>query len=108
MNKLRMLVAAGVMAFATVAHADEWTANLAISRLLFDGTGTTTIYFENATGHWSAASCPNAQYVIVRNIAGMKEILAMGLAAKTAASNVKFLGTCQDANYFAAYYMVVE
>lgn len=99
-----------IMALATVAHADEWTTTTLISRMLFDGSltnNTNTLYFENASGHWDAPSCANARYVIVR-VPGIKEILAMGLTAKTTERAVKFLGTCQDANYFSAYYIVVE
>jgi hypothetical protein len=104
----RIIAAAGLLAMTAIAMADESTATAPISKVLFDGSGATTIYFETPSGHWSAPSCPNAQYVIVRGITGMKEMLAMGLAAKAAGQTAKFLGTCQDANYFAAYYMIVE
>ena len=91
------------------AGADEWTGSKPITQLNFDGTSTNkTIYFETESGVWSATGCPNARYVMVRGIDGLKEILAIGLVAKTSSANVSFLGSCVNADYFSAYYIKVE
>jgi hypothetical protein len=93
-------------AFPAIAGAEEWTQSKAISQLNFDGdSANKTIYFETPSGSWSATGCPNARYVMVRGIDGLKEILAIGLAAKTASVNVSFLGSCINADYFSAHYI---
>ncbi len=95
--------------FPAVATADEWTQSKPISQLNFDGTtGNRTIYFETPSGSWSAAGCPSARYVMVRGVEGLKEILAIGLAAKTTSTNVSFLGSCLDADYFSASYIKMD
>jgi hypothetical protein len=96
-------------AHSGIANADEWTPSKPISHLLFEGETTNkTIYFETPSGSWSAAGCPNAKYVMVRGIDGFKEMLAIGLAAKTSAANVSFLGSCLNADYFSAHYIVMD
>jgi hypothetical protein len=96
-------------AVPTIASAEEWTQVKPIAQVSFDGTAANkTIYFETPSGKWSAAGCPNARYVMVRGVDGLKEILAMGLAAKASSANVSFVGSCQNADYFAAYYIKVE
>jgi hypothetical protein len=93
----------------SIARADEWTQVKPISQLSFDGaTGNKTIYVENTSGKWSASGCPNARYVMVRGIDGLKEILAIALAAKASSANVSFVGSCLNADYFSATYIKVE
>lgn len=104
----RIMSAALMMTLSTVACAEEWTGTKQISNLTFDARADHTIYFETTSGHWSAAGCPNAQYVMVRNSTGLKEILSMGLGAKLAERNVRFYGNCQSADYFQAEYVLVE
>lgn len=90
------------------ASADEWTQVKSISQVSFDGTTNKTIYFETPSGAWSASGCPNARYVMVRGIDGLKEILAIGLTAKATSANVSFVGSCLNADYFSASYIKVE
>jgi hypothetical protein len=106
----RIMSAALMMALSTSAFAvDEWTGTKPIANLRFDGrTGSKTVYFETPSGVWSAAGCPNAQFVMIRGIDGLKELLSIGLAAKLAERNVRFLGACLDSDYFEAYYVIVE
>lgn len=93
-------------AFPATSSAEEWTQSKPISQLNFDGdSANKTIYFETTSGSWSAAGCPNARYVMVRGIDGLKEILAIGLTAKTTSTNVSFLGSCLGADYFSAHYI---
>jgi hypothetical protein len=97
------------MACVTPALAEEWTATLPLATVQFDGrSGNKTIYFRTTSGTWGPAGCPNAQFVMVRDVEGLKEILSIGLAAKLAGSNVRFQGTCYDSEYFSAFYIVVE
>lgn len=80
-------------ALPVTANANEWTESKPISQLSLDGNSALkTIYFETPSGSWSAAGCPNARFVMVRGIDGLKEILAIGLVAKTTSVNVSFLG----------------
>jgi hypothetical protein len=96
-------------ALPAIANADEWTQSKAISQVSFDGdSANKTIYFETPSGSWSPAGCPNARYVMVRGIDGLKEILAIGLVAKTTSVSVSFVGSCVDANYFSARYIKME
>jgi hypothetical protein len=96
-------------ALPAIANAHEWTPSKAISQLSFDGdSALKTIYFETPSGSWSAAGCPNARYVMVRGIDGLKEILAIGLVAKTTSVNVSFLGSCTNADYFTAHYIKMD
>ena len=96
-------------ALPALADADEWTPSKPISQLSVDGsTANKTIYFETPSGSWSAAGCPNARYVMVRGIDGLKEILAIGLAANTTSVNVSFVGSCLNADYFSASYIKME
>jgi hypothetical protein len=104
----RIMSAALMMALSTAAFAEEWTATKLISNVAFDSRADHTIYFETASGSWSAAGCPNAQYVMVRGTSGLKEILSVGLSAKLAERSVRFYGTCQNADYFQAAYVLVE
>lgn len=95
-----------VAAIPAIADAEEWTQSKPISQLNFDGdSANKTIYFETPSGSWLAAGCPNARYVMVRGIDGLKEILAIGLTAKTTSTNVSFLGSCMGADYFSAHYI---
>jgi hypothetical protein len=105
----RCIAALALAALPTVASADEWTPSKPISQLSYDGTSASkTIYFETPSGSWSAAGCPNARYVMVRGIDGLKEILAVGLVAKTTSANVSFVGSCLNADYFSASYIKME
>jgi hypothetical protein len=90
------------------AHADEWTSSRPIASLRVDGRTTdTTVYFETQTS-WAAAGCPTAKFVFVRNNSALKEILAVGLAAKASGSTVRFVGNCQDSDHFQATYIILE
>lgn len=106
---MRTILAVALTLICSVGHAAEWTAKHPILRVLYDGaTGTTTAYFETATGTWSPAGCPNARYVMVRGVEGSREILAIALSAKLGDKLVQFYGTCYDATYFSAHYITVE
>jgi hypothetical protein len=105
---VRLLAPIAFSAIPVVANAAEWTGSKAISHLSFDGDSLKTIYFETPSGSWSAAGCPNARFVMVRGIDGLKEILALGITAKTTSTNVSFLGSCVDADYFSATYVKLD
>lgn len=107
---MRLIIAIALTCLAaTVANAEESTPFRTISQLRFDAQADeVTIYFETPSGSWGLAGCPNARYVIVRDVAGLKELLAIGLAAKLAERSVPFQGTCRDADYFSAYYVIVQ
>ena len=107
---MRLIIAMVLTCFtATLANAEESTPFRTISQLRFDAlSDEVTIYFETSSGSWGLAGCPSARYVMVRDVAGFKELLAIGLAAKLAERSVSFQGTCRDADYFSAYYVIVQ
>jgi hypothetical protein len=106
MNKT--LALAALLALSLPAHADEWTGSRPIASMRVDGRTTdTTVYFETQTS-WAAAGCPNAKFVFVHNNSALKEILAVGLTAKTSGATVRFVGNCQDSDHFEASYIILD
>jgi hypothetical protein len=104
----RSVLSVVLLCFLSSVHADEWTASLPISKINFDGSLSGTIYFQTPSGNWSVAGCPNTQFVLVRDIPGVKEILAIGMTAKLSDRNVAFSGTCYSPGYFRASYISME
>jgi hypothetical protein len=89
------------------ASADEWTITQPIASLQLDGN-TQDLYFSGGQ-RWGATSCPNVTYVKVDfDLAGYKQLLAIGLAAKMAGTPIRLLGTCGANGYFDAIYISVE
>lgn len=100
------LLALGLLLPASGVLADETIAQT-IARIQYNAEAD-YLYFVGPAA-WGAASCPNATYVMVAaNTVGRKQMLALGAAAKVSASQVSFVGTCADANYFNAIYIIVR
>jgi hypothetical protein len=106
---MRTAFVAVLFLFATVVRADVWTASLPISKINFDGTSNSgTVYVQTPSSNWSVPGCANTEYVMVRDIPGVKQMLALVIAAKAQGSKVSFSGTCYSAGYFFATYISVE
>lgn len=100
---MRLITVIALTCFApAVTNAEESTPFRTISQLRFDAlAGEVTIYFETPSGSWGLAGCPMPDTRMVRDVAGLKELLAIGLAAKLVERSVSFQGTCRDADHRA-------
>ncbi len=105
---LRIILASVLLVLTSTALADEWTGLRAISSVRVEGqAGSRTVYFETATT-WGAPGCSGAKFVFARDIEGLQDLLAVGLAAKLGERIVGFVGTCQNSEYFQAHYIYIE
>jgi hypothetical protein len=87
--------------------AAETTISQPITQIQYD-VDDNHLWFVGAQ-KWGATSCPNATYIRVTNgILGLKELLAIGLAAKASGQSVKFEGNCFSSDYFNATYVYLD
>ncbi|MBL8272000.1 hypothetical protein [Steroidobacter sp.] len=95
------------LALPLTASASEWTVTQPIAALQLDGSSQ-DLYLTGGL-KWGATSCPNATYVkVAQTLAGYKQLLAIGLAAKMAGTPIRLFGTCGTNGYFDATYISVE